>query len=111
MALTRKPSIRKNTCPVCCGTSVSRNDKVLGYRAPKFNCPDCGTGLTTAPALRILWGFAAAAVGIPAAFLLSQWLQSSFEINRTLLAGIYAGLIGGASSLAFALTIDGLVFK
>jgi hypothetical protein len=111
MTHSRKPSFRKNTCPVCGGTSVIRNDKVLGFRAPKFNCPECGAGLTTTPTVKILWAFVVAVVGIPAAFFLAHWLQGSFDLHRTLLAGIYGGLIGGVSSYAFKLALDGLVFK
>ena len=111
MGSSRKPSFRKNICPVCGGKSVIRNDKVLGFRVPKFTCPDCGAGLTTTPTRRVLWAFAVAAAGIPAAIWLAHWVQDSFELHRTLLAGIYGGLIGAISSYAFKLMVDGLVFK
>ena len=111
MGSSRKPSFLKNICPACGGGSVIRNDKVLGFRAPKFTCPDCGTGLTTTPTHRVLWAFVVAAAAIPAAFWLAHWLQDSFHLHRTVLACIYGGLIGGVSSYAFKLVFDGLAFK
>ena len=111
MTETGKPSFRRSICPVCGGGSVIRNEKVLGIRAPKFSCPDCGAGLTTTPTLRVLWAFAAAFIGIPAAFLLISWLQGSLNLSGALLAATYGGLMGGVSSYAFKLALDGLVFK
>jgi hypothetical protein len=108
---SRKPSFRKNICPVCGGTSVIRNDKVLGFLAPKFNCPDCGAKLTTAPTPKVLLGFIVAFAGLPAALWFSHWLQTSFELHRTLLTAINGGLIGGITAYAFKLTLDGLAFK
>jgi len=58
-----------------------------------------------------VWAFVVAAAGIPAAFFLTQWLQSSFDLHRTVLTGIYGGLMGGAAAYAFKLAFDGFVFK
>ena len=111
MKQSRKPSYQKNICPICGGVSVVSNDRVLGFRAPKFNCPDCGTGLTTTPTPRILWAFAVVSIGLPVAFALVRWLQASFDLQGTLLTCIYGGVGGGLASYAFKLMHAGLVFK
>ena len=111
MADDRNPSFLKNICPLCGGTSVIRNDKVLGLRAPKFNCPDCGAGLTTTPTPRILFAFAVVFIALPAALALISLLKVKFELQGLLLTCIYGGVVGGLSSYAFQLVFNGLVFK
>lgn len=111
MKPSRKPSFRKNICPLCGGTSVVRNDKVMGFLSPKFSCPDCGAGLTTTATWRVLWGLVVIAAGLPATVFLVRWLQGSFELHRMLVVGIYAGFAGAIYACALKLTLEGLVFR
>lgn len=98
-------SVSKNICPICGGTVV-RDDKVLGYRSPKFSCRDCNAGLRAAPSWGVLWGFLVMAIGIPAVFLLDRLLPE-FALRRTLLSVIFATV----AFYTFKLTLDGFVFK
>ena len=111
MAKERKPSSLKSICPLCGGKSVLRNDNVLGFLAPKFNCPDCGAGLTAAPTPRSLLGLVVVFAALPAALALIRWMQATFELQGVLLTCIYGGVVSGLAACGFKLMFEGFAFK
>jgi hypothetical protein len=111
MTVNETGLLLKSACPVCLSTGVKRNGSAKGFRAPAFVCPSCNSYLKASPTLRVLWAFAAVAVGIPLAFAISHFARQTLHLQGTLLAALHGAMFAGLAAYSFKLAFSGFVYR